>query len=194
MYTWHVTHGAASDIGLSRHHNEDRFHADPAAGLFIVCDGMGGHRAGEVASSRTIALIPQHIAAATADPTLPLVGRARHDCSVATNRLASAVRVANHQVYQEATHDQAYAGMGTTVVAAWLVGSILSIAHVGDSRLYLIRNKTLPFMPARNPDPRSTDDKFIMELRTSDNHGHSAEAIASLLRGTAVQEINERQC
>ncbi len=46
MYTWHVTHGAASDIGLSRHHNEDRFHADPAAGLFIVCDGMGGHRAG----------------------------------------------------------------------------------------------------------------------------------------------------
>lgn len=146
MYTWHVTHGAASDIGLSRHHNEDRFHADPAAGLFIVCDGMGGHRAGEVASSRTIALIPQHIAAATADPTLPLVGRARHDCSVATNRLASAVRVANHQVYQEATHDQAYAGMGTTVVAAWLVGSILSIAHVGDSRLYLIRNKTIQLL------------------------------------------------
>ncbi|HMZ48136.1 MAG TPA: DUF3341 domain-containing protein, partial [Flavobacteriales bacterium] len=71
--------------------------------------------------------------------------------------------------------------------------TVFCAAH-GMAITYLIRNKTLPFMPARNPDPRSTDDKFIMELRTSDNHGHSAEAIASLLRGTAVQEINERQC
>ena len=71
--------------------------------------------------------------------------------------------------------------------------TVFCAAH-GMAITYLIRNKTLPFMPARNPDPRSTDDKFIMELRTSDNHGHSAEAIASLLHGTAVQEINERQC
>ena len=54
--------------------------------------------------------------------------------------------MANHQVYQEATHDQAYAGMGTTVVAAWLVGRSSSIAHVGDSRLYLIRNKTIQLL------------------------------------------------
>lgn len=41
MHTWHVTHSAASDTGLVRRHNEDRFHADPATGLFLVCDGMG---------------------------------------------------------------------------------------------------------------------------------------------------------
>ena len=58
---------------------------------------------------------------------------------------------------------------------------------------YLIRNKTLPGMPARNPDPRTTDDKFIIEVRTGDNHGHSAEAITDLLRSTPVFEINERQ-
>ena len=50
MHSLHVTHGATSDVGLTRSHNEDRFHADPSTGLFIVCDGMGGHRAGEVAA------------------------------------------------------------------------------------------------------------------------------------------------
>ena len=146
MYTWHVTHGAASDIGLSRHQAKTVFIPDPQPACSLYClRRHGRHRAGEVASSRTIALIPQHIAAATtADPTLPLVGRSCHDCSVATNRLASAVRVANHQVYQEATHDQPYAGMGTTVVAGVARGvDPLSCAHVGDSRLYLIRNKTI---------------------------------------------------
>ena len=48
--------------------------------------------------------------------------------------------------------------------------------------------------PARNPNPRSTNDKFIIEVRTADNHGHSAEAIAELLRQSPVTEINERQC
>ncbi len=143
MQAWHITHGAASDIGRIRHHNEDCFHADPATGLFLVCDGMGGHRAGEVASSRTVTLIPQHLAAATADPTLPLVGSIRPEWSAATNRLASAVRLANHRVHQEAAHHPAYAGMGTTVVAAWLTESMVSIAHVGDSRLYLIRDQAI---------------------------------------------------
>lgn len=71
--------------------------------------------------------------------------------------------------------------------------TVLCAAH-GMAITYLIRNKTLPGMPARNPDPRSTDDKFIMEIRTADNHGHAPEAIAELLRQTPVTEINERQC
>jgi hypothetical protein len=70
--------------------------------------------------------------------------------------------------------------------------TVLCAAH-GMAITYLIRNKTLPGMPARNPDPRSTDDKFIIEVRTDDNHGHSAEAITGLLRTTPVFEINERQ-
>ncbi|MBP6311479.1 MAG: DUF3341 domain-containing protein [Flavobacteriales bacterium] len=70
--------------------------------------------------------------------------------------------------------------------------TVLCAAH-GMSITYLIRNKTLPGMPARNPDPRSTDDKFIIEVRTADNHGHSSDAITSMLRSTPVFEINERQ-
>ena len=146
MYSWHVTHGAASDVGLIRRHNEDRFHADPAAGLFIVCDGMGGHRAGEIASSRAVDIIPHHLAESIADPSLPLVGAARPEFSAATNRLASAVRLANHRVHQESARRVEYSGMGTTVVAAWLVGAVLSIAHVGDSRLYLVRDRTVQLL------------------------------------------------
>lgn len=70
--------------------------------------------------------------------------------------------------------------------------TVLCAAH-GMAITYLIRNKTLPGMPARNPDPRSTDDKFIIEVRTGDNHGHTAEGITGLLRATPVFEINERQ-
>lgn len=70
--------------------------------------------------------------------------------------------------------------------------TVLCAAH-GMSITYLIRNKTLPGMPARNPDPRTTDDKFIIEVRVNENHGHSAEAITDLLRSTQVFEINERQ-
>ena len=67
--------------------------------------------------------------------------------------------------------------------------TVLCAAH-GMAITYLLRNKTLPGMPARNPDPRSTDDKFVMELRTEDNHGVE---IADLLQGTHALEINERQ-
>ena len=70
--------------------------------------------------------------------------------------------------------------------------TVLCAAH-GMVITYLIRNKTLPGMPARNPDPRSTDDKFIIEVRTADNHGHSSDPITSMLRSTPVFEINERQ-
>lgn len=70
--------------------------------------------------------------------------------------------------------------------------TVLCAAH-GMAITYLIRNKTLPGMPGRNPDPRSTNDKFIIELRTEENHGHAPEAITAMLRETTVLEINERQ-
>lgn len=153
MHPLLLTHGASSDVGLTRCHNEDRFHADPSNGLFIVCDGMGGHRAGEVASSRAIEIIPRHLANAAADPSLPLIGVTRPEFSTATNRLASAIRLANHTVHQEAARHTEYSGMGTTVVAAWLVGPVLSIAHVGDSRLYLGRGNLL--------HPLTTDHSLV---------------------------------
>lgn len=71
--------------------------------------------------------------------------------------------------------------------------TVLCAAH-GMAITYLIRNKTLPGMPARNPDPRTTDDKFIIEVRTADNHGHEPQGIEGLLQGTGMVEFNERAC
>ena len=81
----------------------------------------------------------------------------------------------------------------TSFVPVLFEFTVLLAAH-GMAITYLIRNKTLPGMPARNPDPRSTNDKFIIELRTADNLQHAPEAITGMLRETSVYEINERQC
>ncbi len=70
--------------------------------------------------------------------------------------------------------------------------TVLCACH-GMALTFLIRNKTLPGMPPRNPDPRSTDDKFVMEIRVGEQHGHEDADIVALLRQTPVFEINERQ-
>jgi len=148
-------YGAKSDTGLKRDHNEDRFGADPDLGLYVVCDGMGGHRAGEIASARAVEVITYHVSAAARNPAHPLVGLHRPEFSERTNRLASAVRLANQTIYQEASSCPEYAGMGTTVVSVLLTEDVLSIAHVGDSRLYLMRDGSL--------HPLTSDHSLVAE-------------------------------
>lgn len=133
-------HSVRTDIGLKRPRNEDCFAADPTLGLYVVCDGMGGGNAGEIASRMAIDAILTHVKTAAQDSTIELIGPVDHNLSVETNRLASAIRSANTIVHQASWTNPKYAGMGTTVVAARLSEHSLSIAHVGDSRLYLIRN------------------------------------------------------
>jgi Protein of unknown function (DUF3341) len=70
--------------------------------------------------------------------------------------------------------------------------SVLCAAH-GMVITYLIRNKTLPGMPASNPDPRTTDDKFVMEITVEDNHGRSADDIEKMLRATNVYELSIKE-
>lgn len=132
-------HSAKSDVGLKRTHNEDRFLADPSLGLYIVCDGMGGGNAGEVASRMAIETIHVHLLAAE-NQTHSSTATIDANVSARTQRLADAVRAANHAIHRASSTHPAYAGMGTTVVAVNLKDELLSIAHVGDSRLYLIRN------------------------------------------------------
>ena len=162
-------HSAKSDIGRKRSHNEDCFAADPALGLYVVCDGMGGGNAGEVASRMAIDTILAHVTAAAASPAIGLIGPVDPNLSSVTNQLASAIRAANEAVHKASWEEAKYAGMGTTVVAIRLTDHYLSIAHVGDSRLYLIRDG-------------------IMQLLTSD-HSWVAEQVA---RGYMSEEEAER--
>lgn len=117
--------------------------AAPPLGFYVVCDGMGGGNAGEIASALAVEAIHAHLAEAAKNLDLPLIGPCDETVSAAANRLASAIRAANSVIYHKSWSRPDYAGMGTTVVAALLHGAMLAIAHAGDSRLYLIRNGTI---------------------------------------------------
>lgn len=150
-----MAHGAKSDVGLKRTQNEDRYCADSSLGLYVVCDGMGGHRAGEVASALAVDVIQKHLLERIAHAEGPIIGHYESAYLPQTNLLASAIRLANQAIHHEAKHRSDYARMGTTVVSALIRGQVLSFAHVGDSRLYLIRRNTM--------QPLTTDHSLVME-------------------------------
>jgi PPM family protein phosphatase len=136
----------------------------------VVCDGMGGGNAGEVASALAVDAIQVHLAEAARCPDLPMIGPCDATVSAPANRLASAVRAANEVVHRESWSRSEYAGMGTTVVAALLFEDILAIAHVGDSRLYLIRNENIQ---ALTTDHSWVADQILKGLLTEEEADRS---------------------
>jgi len=127
-----------TDRGIIRENNEDNFCILEKQPLYMVADGMGGHASGEIASKIAIDIIRDYFNNPDASRQLQ-IGEYREDYSEATNRLGSAIRLANQAIYEAARTNPLWQGMGTTIVAAFLNGKRLSIAHVGDSRIYLIR-------------------------------------------------------
>lgn len=130
-----------SDVGQQREHNEDSFCILPEYDLFIVADGMGGHRAGDVASkmaTHTIASFFQ--ATSKEDATWPF--HFDPHLSVEENRLITGIKVANKRIFEASTRYREVHGMGTTVVGALFSRERgrMYVAHVGDSRAYRIRN------------------------------------------------------
>jgi protein phosphatase len=104
---------------------------------------MGGSNAGEIASTLAVQAIHTHLAESASHVAPPLIGARDPTMSAPADRLASAIRAANGIVHHESRKRPDYAGMGTTVVAALVLGDKVAIAHVGDSRLYLIRDGTI---------------------------------------------------
>ncbi len=123
--------GAATDVGRVRAINEDAFIVRPELGLFVVCDGMGGAASGEVASQIAVKVIGDLY---DATPGAEVVAGGYLPRTV---RLGEAVRAANDAIHDHAEAVTIHAGMGTTVVSAWIEDHIVSLAHVGDSRAYL---------------------------------------------------------
>ena len=129
-----------TDVGRRRKLNEDNFLVKPDTNLYAVCDGMGGHNAGEVASKMAIETLEAFIrksAGEEKDITWPY-GLEAH-LSFEANRLKTAVKLANKKVFKSADNREDYTGMGTTLVAAIVSGKVVTIGSAGDSRAYLIR-------------------------------------------------------
>jgi protein phosphatase len=129
-------------VGRQRQHNEDAFLVESGAKLFLVADGMGGHAAGEIASRIAVDSISEFILHTKEDDgTWPHAYDEHYTRT--TNRLMAALRMANQRVLEAMKKDARLRGMGTTVVACMADDEKMSVAHVGDSRAYLIREGQL---------------------------------------------------
>ena len=128
-----------TDVGRRRKLNEDNFLVDPETNLFAVCDGMGGHNAGEVASKlaiETLAAFIRKSAGEEKDITWPY--GLEKELSTEANRLKTAIKLANRKVFKAADNREEYTGMGTTVVASLVAADKLTVGSAGDSRCYLL--------------------------------------------------------
>ncbi|HEX6277801.1 MAG TPA: cyclic nucleotide-binding domain-containing protein [Polyangiaceae bacterium] len=146
MSTPEIQFAALTDVGRQREHNEDNFLVDKKLGLFVVCDGMGGHAAGEVASALAVRTLHEEIkreADILRDYVAGAKGGARVSKRDVLNVLEFAVNRASNRVHGEAAGDSKKRGMGTTLVALLVVGTQAFMIYVGDSRLYLLRDGVL---------------------------------------------------
>jgi protein phosphatase len=138
-----IASGGATDVGMVRTNNEDSYQLVPALLLFVLADGMGGEAHGEVASSLAVETVVKHCLEGQENPSAPLRGEAKPGLTERSRRLASAVHLANQRVFASAAEHSEQRGMGATMTAAWIDDMNLSIAHVGDSRVYLLRTGVL---------------------------------------------------
>jgi len=132
-----VVAAGLSDVGCVRKHNEDNLLVDMELGLFLVADGLGGHAAGEVASRIVVERVEEFIAqTAERDRTWPLDYDARIPYD--GNRLKAALILADQAILEDIRENPERESMGSTVVACLVKGDAVILAHVGDSRAYLL--------------------------------------------------------
>ncbi|HWN31030.1 MAG TPA: Stp1/IreP family PP2C-type Ser/Thr phosphatase [Burkholderiales bacterium] len=128
----------ATDPGMVRSHNEDSIAADAASGFVILADGMGGYNAGEVASGIAAALLGTNLKQVLTSAEPGGIERQSGE-PLAVKILREQIAGANASIYQAAISQPQYAGMGTTLVVGLFYDNRLSVAHIGDSRLYRLR-------------------------------------------------------
>lgn len=135
-----ITGAGSSDPGRVRRHNEDAVFSDPARGLFLVADGMGGEHAGDVAAKLAVEAVSAFIARSAQDPDHTWPFGIDGAIGYQANRLRTAVKLANRRVHREAESRAEYTGMGTTLAVVLVEEDEASIVSVGDSRVYAVRN------------------------------------------------------
>ena len=178
-----------TDKGPVRTSNEDCFAVDEGLQLCVVADGMGGHNAGEVAArlavSRLYDTIRGRSTAESRDPEAPLWPFGFDtSASYAANCLATAVRVANADILKESLTTTEYSGMGTTVVASLLSQDRLTVAHVGDSRFYLLSDLGLQLL--------TRDDSWAVEVLESEGAIDPAVIRHHPMRGALTNVVGTR--
>jgi PPM family protein phosphatase len=138
-----IESAGASDVGRVRSNNEDNYRIVADMNLFVLSDGMGGEAHGEIASALAVETVVKHCIAGEQHPASVVFGETQAGWSPLTKRLASGVHLANKKIFDSAEAHPEQSGMGATLTAIWIGDGRLSVAHVGDSRAYLLRSGAL---------------------------------------------------
>lgn len=180
-----------SDTGLTRDHNEDYIAWDEARGLALLADGMGGHKAGDVASRLCVETLSDVLLPALDGPLRlrPNKGVSRH-----VTLVRRAVNKANAVVFAAAGDNPDYAGMGTTLVLAVFYDDKVVVAHVGDSRLYRLRAGQLTALTADHSLVRELLEQGVIGAEEARDNPYShiiTQAVG--VRAEIVPEVQERE-
>jgi len=169
-----------TDVGVIREHNEDAAFADPDGDFFIVADGMGGHAAGEVASNMAVEAVKKALDGSRED--IAAFARAPSDEGrrALVSVLENAVRQAHQAVFERGAKESDKQGMGTTLDVVLIAGSEAFVAHVGDSRTYLVRDSRAA---------QITTDHTVAEVLVIEGKLSIEEAQVSPLRTILVNAI-----
>ncbi len=138
-----IASGGVTDMGRVRTNNEDCYKIVEPLNLFVLSDGMGGEAHGEIASAMAVETVVKHCLDLETNPAARVIGAVQPSWNAQTKRLSTAVHLANESIFKSAEEQPEQHGMGATLTAAWIAGAKLSVAHVGDSRAYLLRGGTL---------------------------------------------------
>jgi len=153
-----VEFAALTDVGRKRSHNEDAFRVLSDEKLFLVADGMGGHNAGEVASAMAVDIVGQFFLETRKDPPVTWPAKQNRDETHDAETFAIAVQYANLRIYESARENADRRGMGTTLVGALVRNNAAWVAHVGDSRGYVVR-------ASGTIEPLTCDHSLLEEYR-----------------------------
>ena len=129
-----------TDVGMKRKDNEDALFLDDALGLYVVADGMGGHRAGEIASQLVVKTISEYIQKSKNNGSGREYQPSDRTLSSEANELLCGIRLSNKVVHEASLDNDACRGMGSTVSAVYFTDGTFIVANVGDSPIYLIRD------------------------------------------------------
>jgi serine/threonine protein phosphatase PrpC len=128
--------------GMVRSHNEDSVACEPACGLVVLADGMGGYNAGEVASGIAVSVVVTEISHRLLNAS-PVEGGEKNGEELGVSLLRDNIQKANASIFHAAQSQPQYAGMGTTIVSGLFYDNRVAVGHVGDSRMYRLRGEVL---------------------------------------------------
>lgn len=168
-----------TDPGMVRGHNEDAVFANPGLGLFILADGMGGYNAGEVASSMAVMGISADLEQDFSAHSPHAIGGALGDRHI-QRCLSRRIAAANAAIYEMSVKQAECAGMGTTLVTALFCDNAVTVAHLGDSRLYCLRDNLFSRLTHDHSFVQDQVDRGLMsaaDARSSRNRGLLTRAL-----------------